>query len=414
MKLFSKKKKVQAYLGLDIGSSSVKAVIFKLENEKIIVLGFGERVQDSKVMYEGLIKDVHQVSTNCDLAITQAALQSGIRPSETVMGVSGEQVKGFTTIVQFERSNPEAKISEKEMVNIITKVQETAYRNSLKKYREELGNQDLEIKLVNAALTHIIIDGERVEEPLGFRGRKIQVGVYNAYAPLVQLSNLQKIASELGLELMAIAAEPYALAETVIASHEKHFEALLIDVGGSTTDVVLIKDQDVLVTKMFGIGVDCVREEISRAFDISESEAEKLKRKYILKELEEEKQVKKIATAIAEGLDSWQMALEVVLEEISESDPLPANILLTGGGTNLPEVKEIVQKLTKSKSLAFGKTVTVELLLPQDLNLVIDQTGNLESPQSVVSLCLGTIMLDLQNEDQFNGAMKSGVHLFEK
>ncbi|KKP69280.1 hypothetical protein A2X44_02730 [candidate division CPR3 bacterium GWF2_35_18] len=415
MQFFKRKPKDKAYLALDIGSEFVKAVVFNVKEGKVNVLGYGKHRQDSTSMHEGLIKDLTQVTENCELAITQAALQAGIRPAEAVVGIAGEQVRGFTTLIQFERAKPDQKISEKEMTNIIEKIQETSYINSLDQMKEEIGNEDLEIKLVNAALTHIMIDGERVEDPLGFRGKKIQVGVFNAYTSLVYLSHLQKIASKLEVEILAIAAEPYTLAEGIMPEDDLDYESLVIDIGGSTTDVVVIRHQDVVSTKMFALGGQIVTKEISEAFQIPYDEAEDLKNKYCEKKIDDEKQLKKLEEAITESLTLWEVALKITLKEFADLEYLPSNILLAGGGSLLPEIKEILKKVVSDEEFHFAKEFVIKNLTPQSFGYLSDQTGKLESTQEVVPLSLTMMILDLLEEGQnLDQAMKKGIQVFEK
>lgn len=410
MKLFKRKPKEQSYLALDIGSEYVKALVFNLKEDKINIIGYGKHAYPHSVIQEGVIKDIEQVVDNCELAITQASLQAGIRPAETVMGISGEQVKGFMTVVQFERSNSKEKINTKEMNNIIEKVQKTAYENSLKRFKQEIGNEDLEIKLVNAALTHIMIDGERVVDPIGFRGKKMQVGVFNVYTPLVQLSNLQKIATNLGLEIMSVVAEPYTLAEAIIPDDDLDFEAVIIDVGGSTTDVTIVQHQDVVATKMFSLGGQCVTTEIATAFDIPYEEAEELKQKYAAKEIEDEKQLKKIKKAIKYALDFWQTGLEVILHEFSELEYLPSSILLAGGGSLLPEIEELIKETAAKKRLHFAKDVEISTLSVQRFEHIADQLGTLDTAQEVTPLSLAVMVIDLvADEGGFDVAMKKGA-----
>ena len=375
MGFFKQQKKEQAYLALDIGSEAVKAMVFNLERSRVNILGYGKHYHSQHAINEGVIKDLSQVIENCELAIAQASLQAGIRPGEAIIGVCGEQVKGFTAIVQFERSKPKVKISEKEMNNIIKKVQEAAHKRSLKKFRQEIGRDDLEIKLVNAALTHIMIDGERVDDPIGFRGIKMQVGVFNAYAPLVQLSNLQRIASHLGLEIMALAAEPYTLAEAIIPDEDLTFEALIIDIGGSTTDVIVVQHQDVAAAKMFSLGGQAVTKEIEEAFGIPYEEAEELKAKYCNQEIQDKEQIDKIKNAVARALTLWQTGIEVVLKDLGELKYLPRKILLTGGGSLLPEILATISEVVKRKDFPFPKEPIIRIINPQYFDHVADRSG---------------------------------------
>ncbi len=65
---------------------------------------------------------------------------------------------------------------------------------------------------MHAAVTSASIDGYAVTNPVGFQGRHVKIGIFNAFAPLVHLGALESVAAELDLELLEIVAEPYAVA----------------------------------------------------------------------------------------------------------------------------------------------------------------------------------------------------------
>ncbi len=72
------------------------------------------------------------------------------------------------------------------------------------------------------------IDGYQVTNPIGFQGRDVSVSIFNAYAPMIHLGALQAIADELKIDLLSIAAEPYAVARSVDYDDALDFSAIYI------------------------------------------------------------------------------------------------------------------------------------------------------------------------------------------
>jgi hypothetical protein len=70
----------------------------------------------------------------------------------------------------------------------------------------------MEVRLVHAAIVEMKIDGYPVSNPIGFTGSQLELAVFNAFAPMVHLGALQSVAHRLGLQLMGVIAEPYAVA----------------------------------------------------------------------------------------------------------------------------------------------------------------------------------------------------------
>ena len=165
-----------------------------------------------------------------------------------------------------------------EMEFIIEKVQERAQSKAQAQIALETGNEDVEVKLVNSALVSIHIDGYKVSNPIGFQGRDVAVQIYTAFAPMVHIGALEKVADELALELVAVAAEPFAVSRSVLGTDtDSNFTAILADIGGGTTDIAVVNDGGVEGTKMFGIGGRSFTRTIAADLDLSFKDAEKLK-----------------------------------------------------------------------------------------------------------------------------------------
>ena len=98
------------------------------------------------------------------------------------------------------------------------------------------------------------IDGYPVTNPVGFKGRHVRISVFNAFAPLIHLGALQTVAEKLSRELLAVVAEPYAVARCINQDELGPAGALFVDVGGGTTDIALVRQGGVEGTRMFALG----------------------------------------------------------------------------------------------------------------------------------------------------------------
>ena len=189
-------------VALDIGTEFVKAMIAKIDGEELQVVGVGRSRQDIGDMYSGAIADIAGVVQNCEEALAEAEDQAGLQARRVVIGVAGELVKGTTSTIRYRRPQPSRPLDENEMEFIIEKVQERAQEKARSQIGIETGNPDVEIKLVNSALVGIHIDGYKVSNPLGFQGKDVAVQIYTAFAPMLHIGALERVADELSLELM--------------------------------------------------------------------------------------------------------------------------------------------------------------------------------------------------------------------
>jgi cell division protein FtsA len=362
-------------VGLDIGTEFVKALIAKMKDDELEIVGVGRARQDISDMHSGAIADISGVVRNCEEALSEAEDQAGLQAKRAVIGIAGELVKGVTNTIRYRRPQPDRPLDTNEMEFIIEKVQERAQGKAQRQIALETGNEEVEVKLVNSALVSIHIDGYKVSNPIGFQGKDIAVQIYTAFAPMVHIGALERVADELALELVAVAAEPFAVSRSVLGTDaSSNFTAILADVGGGTTDIAVVNDGGVEGTKMFGIGGRSFTRTIASEMDLSYGDAEKLKVNVDNSQIKPS--VKKEAEkAIDKTLDVWLAGVELALGEFDSVDHLPNRILLCGGGASLAKLVEALSERDWYKELPFTKRPTVQRIDPSEVVGIHDNTG---------------------------------------
>lgn len=405
------KQKNDSYIAaLDIGTEYVKALIAKLDEDKITVLGVGRAHQELSDMHSGAISDISGVVRNCENALSVAEKQAGLQAKQVVIGIAGELVKGTTNTIKYRRPQSEKPLDVTEIELIIDKVQERAYDKAKKQIGLESGNENVEIKLVNSALVSIYIDGYKVSNPIGFQGKDVTIQIYTAYAPLIHIGALERVASELSLELLAVAAEPFAVARSVVDSDAgSTFTAILVDVGGGTTDIAVVNDGGVEGTKMFGIGGRSFTNTISNELGIGYKEAEKLKVN-LSNELVEKSVVKDINNSLDKTLDVWIAGVEIALSEFENVDHLPNKILLCGGGASLDRLVDRLKDSDWYKELPFTKKPTVHHIKPEDVIAMEDKTGDINDHTVITAMGLLRVGHDTIIGSSDHGSIKEKLN----
>ncbi len=398
-KFFQKDKQDKYGVALDIGTEFVKALIFRFEEDrKVTVLGAGRQRQRLSDMQAGAVTNIGGVVESCAKALEQAEDMAGFQAGQAIVGIAGELVKGQTITVHYQRTNPESKITLAELQNIIQKVQWKAFDKVRQQLSFETGYSEIDVKLVNAAIVDVRIDGYRVTNPIGFQGKDVAIGIFNAFAPLVHLGSLQTITSELGLDLISIVAEPYAVARCLGADESGEFSAIFIDIGGGTTDIAVVSEGGVVGTKMFALGGRAFTKRLASTLGISFTKAEKLKLEYSSGQANPNLALK-ISQSLLGDCQVWLSGVELALSEFKNVDLLPSRILLCGGGSNLPEVKKLLSGSDWFKSLPFARSPKVHLMNPSELPQVIDATKTLKSPQDITPMALANLALDMTIEE---------------
>lgn len=378
----------QHVVALDIGTEFVKALIAKLDGEEMKIVGMGRARQSVSDMHAGAIADIAAVVQNCEDALADAEEQAGLQAKRAIIGIAGELVKGVTNTIRYRRPQPDKPLDEAEMEFIIEKVQERAQLKAQKQIALETGNEEVEVKLVNSALVSIHIDGYKVSNPIGFQGKDVAVQIYTAFAPMVHIGALEKVSDELALELLAVAAEPFAVSRSVLGNDaNSSFTAILADVGGGTTDIAVVNDGGVEGTKMFGIGGRSFTRTIASDMGLDYDAAEKLK-----VNLNHEKikpSVKQEAEeSIEKTLEVWLSGVELALAEFDSVDHLPNKILLCGGGSSLEQLVKALESRKWYDDLPFTKRPTVHHISPEDVVGITDATGDVKDHTFITAMGL--------------------------
>lgn len=393
-----KTKRPTLFLALDIGTEVVKALVCESQGNLAIVRGVGRERQKLGDMQSGAVMDIGSVIENCAKAIEEARRQSDGYPKEVIVGIAGELVKGMTYRTTYVRKEPDTKIDLSELKNIIHKVQWKSFEDTRSQIAYETGYNEIDVKLVNAAIVDVRIDGYRVTNPIGFQGKEVQISIFNAFAPLVHFGALQTIAAELELNLMAITAEPYAVARCLESERNPQTNAVFIDIGGGTTDIAVVRNGALEGTKMFTLGGRTFSKRLASTLNISFQEAEDIKLAYSAGKLEKQSQ-RIVREAMESDAEVWLAGIAFTLSEFRNLDLLPSRILLCGGGCHLPEIKEALETKHWTKELSFSKPPSVSLLSPKQIPHVHDETKRLTDPQDITPMALANLGLELVGEE---------------
>jgi cell division protein FtsA len=402
--LHAKKDTDQYIVALDIGTEFVKALIGRVTDSGVEIIGVGRTHQELSDMQAGAISDIQSVVNNCDAALNIAEKQAGVSPKSAVIGIAGELVKGTTITVRIKRKTPEKELDIAEVERIIGLVQERARERARQQLTWELGGKDVEIRMVNSALVNIEIDGYPVTSPVGFKGKEIMIQLYTAFAPMIHIGALERTAKELDLELLAVAAEPFAVARSVIGDDPNaSMSAILMDVGGGTTDIAVINDGGMQGTKMFGIGGRAYTRSIERDLNVSFLQAEELKLGLSTNKTAQSK-IADVEKSLQKTLSVWTAGVELALGEFTLLDHLPRRILLCGGGSSLDMLMHQLESSNWYADLPFTRKPVVQHIQPSHVVGIIDKTGTVTDHTFITAMGLLRVGLDTLQQDQAPGS----------
>ena len=398
------------YAILDVGTEVAKALVLVVADGRGEVLGVGRRPQGQLDMQDGLVTDIEAVVENCHLALQEAEEMAGVVGRDAIVGMAGELTKGLTTTATIERARPAEKLTVAEIESVLRKVQQQALEQAMEQISWETGLSDIDVRLVNSAVVAVHMDGHAVSNPIGFQGRHLTVTVFNAFAPLVHVGAMRTVVEALDLELLSVVAEPYAVASALTSRPVLDYGGVVIDIGGGTTDVALLRHGGIEGTKTFPLGGRAFTKRLAMRRSLDFDTAETLKLRYAHGELDPTESAW-IPDALASDVQTWLDGVLLLLEELAGNGQIPPHVYLCGGSSGLPDLPHILRRCDWTAHLPMSRAAEVKVLTPPDVGPIQDTTGELTGPQDVTPLGLAYQALALEQESGIvTEALQQTVH----
>ncbi len=387
------------FTALDIGTAYAKALIIEVQDEVGVVLGTGRHAQSYSHMSDGIVIDIPGVIANCNEALLRAEESAGgIIAPPTVIGIAGELVKGSSITINKQRQDPTKAITAEELEGAISNAQQKLHKAAKERIAAEIGYTNVEVRLTNASVISVRIDGQLVHNPIGFRGRHFELTVFSAFAPLMQLGALETVAQGLDLTLISIVAEPYALARCLSANAGPDSGAIFIDIGGGTTDIALVRQGGIEETRMFAQGGRTFTRRLAASKGLSIKEAEKQKLLYSSGSIKgaERDEVRAI---LAPEMQTWMDSVELLIDELAKEELLPPAIYLVGGGSALPDLHEKLDSFPWKDRLPFSRDPIIQTIQPGMVTTIDDPNHLLKTAQDITPMALAYQAVELQDEN---------------
>ncbi len=383
------------YLSVDIGTEYLKVLRFGMDDSQVTVKDVSIVQQQEKAMNKGVIRDLGMVLDNVRLAVHEVVGSNDYSAiGGMVLGLAGEYIQGVSIIVNYDRVGDVDKvITKKEQDNLIRKIHDQILQSGKEDLSSRTGLSIEDIEILHVTLTGIQVGGINVEKMEGYAGKDVRLVFYASFAPKTYVEALRTLADELGIPIMGIVAQPFAVARAFDGARQPDFSAIFVDIGGGTTDVAVVDNGSVMDTQMFAFGGRVFTKEIARRMNIDYRHAELRKLKFA-----EGKVVKKVqrelSTIVTEVTNIWLNLLQSALEEVQDVDILPDTIYLCGGGASLPNIRKQILEYPWKRLLPFVNIPKVHYFTTSQLRNVVDESGKLDSIFFITPAALAIYLYD--------------------
>jgi cell division protein FtsA len=254
--------------GIDIGTSKVCAVVAKVDKFGNIEV-LAKSMKPSNCVKKGVIVDIDEASSIISSCIAEIKAIKNIEINSAYVNIMGNQVSIISNRASIETSNAEHEITKKDILRVLSGVEKVSFP------------QDRQI--IDVVPTQYIVDGcDEIVDPLGMTGVKLEVEADIIAGKITSVQNIVKSMQKANVEVDGIIVEALAISELSLTLQEKEMGVILIDVGGSITNVSVYKNEKVVFNDSIPVGGAHITNDISIGLRISLDEAEKLKREYEL------------------------------------------------------------------------------------------------------------------------------------
>lgn len=340
-------------IGLDIGTTKIVAMIGQInEYGKVKILGLGKSI--SLGVHRGVVNNITQTIQSIQQAVHEAEELSSIKVEGVTVGIAGQHIRSLQHSDYISRNNSEQVIDEEDIERLVNQVHKL-------------------VMLPGEEIIHVLpqeykVDGQaEIKEPVGMYGGRLEANFHVVVGQVSSIRNIGRCIKSAGLDLDGITLEPLASANAVLSKDEKEAGVALIDIGGGTTDLAIFKDGIIRHTAVIPFGGNVITEDIKEGCSIIEKQAELLKVKFGSAWPGENRENEIVSIPGLRGRDPKEISLKnlskiinartvEIIEQVyleiknygheDQKKKLIAGIVLTGGGSQLNHLKQLVEYVT--------------------------------------------------------------------
>ncbi len=354
--------KTGMYVGLDIGTTSVKVVVAEYIEGQMNIIGVGNAKSDG--LNRGIVVDIDQTVQAIQRAVRQAEEKAGIQIKSVNVGLPANLLEVESCQGMIAVSSESKEITDEDVRNVAS----AALVRSTPPERQ----------IVAILPQDFTVDGfEGIKDPRGMLGVRMEMFGVVYTGPKTIIHNIRKCVEKAGLEINELVITPLALTETILTDGEKDFGTIVIDMGGGQTTTSVIHDKQLKFTHVNQEGGEFITKDISIVLNTSFNNAEALKINYgdaypertsaneefpvdVIGKSEPVRVDERYLSEIIEArVEQILRKSKEVLDEIDAFE-LPGGVVLTGGAASMPGIVDLAQEIFEAN---------VKLYVPNHMGL---------------------------------------------
>lgn len=336
--------------GIDIGSAMVRVAIGQrpdADSDTLHIIGAAE--QPAEGLSKGSISSIEDAVSSVSLALEQAERMTGVPIEHAYIGVNGTHVVSQDSHGVIAVAKSDGEIREEDVSRVIEAAQAVATP----------ANYEI-LHVLPRAFT---VDNQKgIKDPIGMTGIRLEVDAQIIQALSSQIKNITKCIYRTSVDIDDLVLGLLAASECTLTSRQRDLGVVLINIGASTTGMMVFEEGDVLHTKILPVGSAHLTNDVAIGLRTSIDLAEQVKLHYgsalpeqinkrdeiNLAELggdETAISLKNVSEILEARVEEIFTMVDKELQAIDRSGLLPAGVVIIGGGAKLTGMVDIAKRI---------------------------------------------------------------------
>ncbi len=402
-------KKPTVITAVDIGTTKICAIIAQMRAPgELEVKGIG--IAESCGLDKGIVKDIHRTSESIKQAIEEAEKMAEQKAENIYAGIAGEHITSRNATGRISISES----SGKEPAEVQQEHIEAVINDAKRTVKIQQGNENLQI--IHGIPQFFDIDNQKgIINPINMSGFHLTAHVHVVLADMNAIRNILKCLQMAGYEEREVVLEPIASSMAVLNEDEKDLGCILLDIGGGTTDIVVLYNGSVRFSTVKPMGGSNVTHDLAIGLRTPPASAEEIKITHgsaLASAIDEEALIEipgiggrqsssKKQHFVAEIIESrmreiFELAYTAVFNNYNKS-LMTAGVVITGGASLLANTEQLAGEVFN---------VPVKVGYP-DLGRLTGPTSRLKSPMFATSVGLLYYALEQLPQQDFTAPRKN-------
>ena len=340
----------RTYVGLDIGTTKISAIIAEMDPETRDIKIVGVGMSPSEGLRRGVVVNLEKTVASIARAVEEAERMAGVQVKGVFAGIAGDHIRSINSRGVIAVSRRDNEISQADVDRVVDAAKAVAI--------------PMDREIIHVIPQEFIVDDQDgIKDPIGMSGVRLEAEVHIITGAVTSAKNICKSITRAGLKVHDLVLEPLASSHAVLGPDERDLGVVLLDMGGGTTDVAVFYEGSIRHTAIVPLGGASVTNDIAIGMRTPIDQAERIKIEHgcalasMVGPLE-----KLVVTGVGgrgdKEIQRTQLAamIEPRMEEIFAlsnrevkknhfADLLGAGVVLTGGTSLLPGAVELAEQI---------------------------------------------------------------------